>query len=308
MTNTKPLIEGIIVPLVTPFNAEDRIDGKAISRLVDFVISEGADHLMPTALTGEGPLLTEDETLEVWDKTMEAAKRRKSVIPAIVSTTTRRAVSLAKAAERLGAPAMMVAPIVPELYAGRSEDDVRGFLQDVAEAAPLPMILFNYPSFTGVDLTPSFVAKLVKMETVAYVKESTGDSKRVHAIHRLCGDRITVICGNPNAALESMALGCRAWITGILNVVPRSGRQLMDAVFEKRDLSLARRIYYRQILPLVDTLEKNNNPTGTIKAGLRARGIDVGVPRRPGSDVSKADAAWVSSLVKDIVKEERHEQ
>ena len=308
MTNTKPLIEGIIVPLVTPFNAEDRIDGKAISRLVDFVISEGADHLMPTALTGEGPLLTEDETLEVWDKTMEAAKRRKSVIPAIVSTTTRRAVSLAKAAERLGAPAMMVAPIVPELYAGRSEDDVRGFLQDVAEAAPLPMILFNYPSFTGVDLTPSFVAKLVKMEPVAYVKESTGDSKRVHAIHRLCGDRITVICGNPNAALESMALGCRAWITGILNVVPRSGRQLMDAVFEKRDLSLARRIYYRQILPLVDTLEKNNNPTGTIKAGLRARGIDVGVPRRPGSDVSKAEAAWVSSLVKDIVKEERHEQ
>ena len=206
MTNTKTLIEGIIVPLVTPFDAEDRIDGKAISRLVDFVISEGAEHLMPTALTGEGPLLTEDETLEVWDKTTEAANGRTPVIPAIVSTTTRQAVALAKAAKRLGAPAMMVAPIVPELYAGRSEDDVRGFLQDVAEAAPLPMILFNYPSLTGVDLTPSFVAKLVKMETVAYIKESTGDSKRVHAIHRLCGDRIEVI----TSLIHPKGMGFRA--------------------------------------------------------------------------------------------------
>jgi 4-hydroxy-tetrahydrodipicolinate synthase len=307
MTGKKNQIEGIIVPLVTPFDAEDRIDGQAISRLVDFVISEGADYLMPTALTGEGPLLTEAENLEVWDKTFEAAKGRKSVIPAIVSTTTRQAVALAKAAERLGAPAMMAAPIVPELYAGRSEKDVRGFYQDVAAAAALPIILFNYPSLTGVDLTPSFVAKLAEMEAVTYIKESTGDSKRVHAIHRLCGDGITVICGNPNAALESMALGCRAWITGILNVVPRSGRLLMDAIFEKGDLSLARRIYYRQILPLVDTLDRNNNPTGTIKAGLRARGVDAGAPRRPGNDVSTADAAWISSLVKDIAEEERHE-
>ncbi len=307
MTGTKKPIEGIIVPLVTPFDAEDRIDGPAISRLVDFVISEGADHLMPTALTGEGPLLTKDETLEVWDKTTEAAKGRKPVIPAIVSTTTRQAVSLAKAAERLGAPAIMAAPIVPELYAGRSEADVRRFYQDVAEAVSLPMILFNYPSLTGVDLTPSFVARLAEMETVAFIKESTGDSKRVHAIHRLCGDRITVICGNPNAALESMALGCKAWITGILNVVPRSGRQLMDAVFEKRDLPLARQIYYRRILPLVDTLARNHNPTGTIKAGLRVRGVNVGVPRRPGSDVSKGDFGWLSSLVKDIVEEQYQE-
>jgi 4-hydroxy-tetrahydrodipicolinate synthase len=199
----------------------------------------------------------------------------------------------------------MAAPIVPELYAGRSENDVRGFYQDIAEAVPLPLILFNYPSLTGVDLQPSFVASLAEMETIGYIKESTGDSRRVHAIHRLCGDNIAVICGNPNAALESMALGCNAWITGILNVVPRSGRQMMDAIFEKRDLPLARQIYYRRILPLVDTLERNNNPTGTIKAGLRARGLKVGIPRRPGSDVSRADAAKLSERVTSIVEEEK---
>ena len=200
---------------------------------------------------------------------------------------------------------MMVAPIVPELYAGRSEEDVLGFYRDVAEATPLPIILFNYPSLTGVDLTPPFVAKLAEMESVQYIKESTGDSKRVHAIHRLCGDSITVICGNPNAALESMALGCDVWITGVLNVVPKSGRQMMDAVFKRGDFELARQIYYRRILPLVDIMGRNKNPTGTIKAGLRARGVDVGVPRRPGSDVSREDAEALSSLIRSIAEEEQ---
>ena len=139
MRSAENALEGTIVPLVTPFDANDDIDEKVIPRLVDFIISEGADHLMSTALTGEGPLLTTDETLRVWDKTNEAVNGRTSVIPTIISTTTRQAVHLAKAAHQTGAPAMMVAPIVPELYAGRSEEDVLGFYRDVAAATPLPM-------------------------------------------------------------------------------------------------------------------------------------------------------------------------
>jgi 4-hydroxy-tetrahydrodipicolinate synthase len=300
-------LKGTIVPLVTPFDGNDDIDAKAIPRLVDFILAEGVDHLMSTALTGEGPLLTTEEILRVWDKTLEAVNGRTSVIPTIVSTTTRQAVHLARAAHQNGAPALMVAPIVPELYAGRSEDDVFGFYRDVAEAAPVPIILFNYPSLTGVDLTPPFVAKLAEIDSVQYIKESTGDSKRVHAIHRLCGEAIELICGNPNAALESMALGCETWITGILNVVPKSGRQMMEAVVGRRDLREARRIYYRCILPLVDIMGRNNNPTGTIKAGLRARGVDVGVPRRPGSDVSKGDFEALSSLITSIAEHERRQ-
>ena len=122
------------------------------------------------------------------------------------------------------ATAILVAPVVPELYAGRSRRDVTGFFEAVAGATPLPLILFNYPSLTGVDLTADFLSDLARIEHIRYVKESTGDSRRVHAIHRRCEGRIEVICGNPNAALESLALGCRAWITGIMNVVPRSAR------------------------------------------------------------------------------------
>jgi 4-hydroxy-tetrahydrodipicolinate synthase len=198
----------------------------------------------------------------------------------------------------------MVAPILPELYAGRSHEDVFAFYADVASATSLPLILFNYPSLTGVDFVPSLVARLAEIENIRYIKESSGDTRRVHGIQRLLGDRLSVICGAPNVALESLALGCQAWITGIMNVAPRSARQLVQAVVELGDWGLARRIYYAQILPVVDVLARNFNPTGTIKAGVCARGVNVGIPRKPGNTVSGEDHALINRLVAEIARAE----
>jgi 4-hydroxy-tetrahydrodipicolinate synthase len=148
------------------------------------------------------------------------------------------------------------------------------------------------------------VERLANIDSVRYIKESTGDTRRVHGIQRLVGDRLAVICGAPNVALESLALGCRAWITGIMNVVPRSAKQLARAVGKAGDMDLARRIYFTQILPVVDVLARNNNPTGTIKAGVCARGVDVGIPRRPGNTVNDNDRKCLDKLVADIARAE----
>jgi 4-hydroxy-tetrahydrodipicolinate synthase len=296
-------LAGTIVPLVTPFRADEAVDPPAMGPLIDFVLEQGTGALMPTALTGEGPLLDDGETLAVWDAVLARTAGRVPVVPAIISTTTRRAVKLVQAAESRGAAAVMVAPILPELYAGRAHHDVVAFCADVAAATSLPLILFNYPSLTGVDFVPPLVARLVDIDGVRYIKESSGDSKRVHSLQRLVGDRLSVICGAPNTALESLALGCRAWITGIMNAVPRSAAQLMYAM-ALGDLPLARRIYYAQILPLVDVLAGNQNPTGTIKAAVRARGVDVGVPRRPGGDVGPGDWQHLQTLMASIARAE----
>lgn len=295
---------GTIVPLVTPFDAHEEFDPQAMGRLIAFVLEQGADALMPTALTGEGPLLDEAETLAVWDAVFELTDGRAPVVPALISTTTRKAVRLVRVAEASGAIAVMAAPILPELYAGRSHDDVCAFYAEVAAATSLPIILFNYPSLTGIDFVPALVERLVEIDNVRYMKESTGDVRRVHGLQRLLGERLMVICGAPNVALSSLALGSRIWITGILNAVPRSGQQLIRAVGEGRDLVLARRIYYQQILPVVDVLAANNNPTGTIKAAVRARGVDVGLPRRPGSDVAEGDWQHLQRLMAGIAAAE----
>jgi 4-hydroxy-tetrahydrodipicolinate synthase len=298
-----PII-GTIVPLVTPFDADEVFDPPAMRRLIQHVLEQGADGLMPTALTGEGPLLTTDETVAVWETVFAEVAERRPVVPAVISTTTRRAVELVRRAEALGAAGVLAAPILPELYSGRSTDDVVAFYADLAAASSLPITLFNYPSLTGIDFTAPVIERLVRIESVRSIKESTGDTRRVHSIQRLVGDRLEVICGAPNVALESLALGCRTWITGIMNVVPRSAQQLMQAVVQRRDLALARRVYYRQILPLVDILLGNNNPTGTIKAGVEARGVHVGAPRRPGHTVGADDRRRLERLAVDLARSE----
>ena len=285
---------------MTPFADDESIDEAALERLVDAMVAADADGLMPTALTGEGPLLSEPETLQVWDAVCARNDERLPVIPAIVTLTTTAACRLARAAEARRAAAVMVAPIVPELYAGRSDDDVWGFYADVASATSLPLVVFNYPSLTGVDLTPRFVERLVEIDRIRYIKESTADTTRVHDIQRTVGDRIQVICGAPNVALESLALGCTALITGTLNVVPRSGKQLMQAVLDAGDLELARQIYTQQILPTVDVIRDSLNPTGTIKAGVSLRGVDVGKPRRPGSALGDAHRARLGVHLREI--------
>lgn len=284
-------LRGAIVPVVTPFASDESLNLPALSRLVEHALTSGAQGLMPTALSGEGPLLETAETLAVWDRVFETAAGRVPIVPAIIATTTKKAVGLAREASLRGAAAVMAAPILPELYSGRSPDDALAFYADVAAATSLPLVLFNYPSLTGIDLVPALVARLSEIERVRYIKESTGDASRVHDIQRLVGDRLEVICGAPQTALESFAQGCRTWITGLLNVVPRSGLQLLRAALERRDLDLARRVYYRQVLPVFDVLRRSSNPTGTLKAGLVAQGLDVGVPRRPGRGLGGEDKA-----------------
>ncbi len=278
----------LIVPLVTPFGRGGGVDRGAFQRLVDYAIGEGASALMPTALTGEGPLLSEEETFLVWEIVFEANRGRVPVFPAVISFTTDAAARRVRRAESLGASGLLLAPIVPELYAGRSERDVLRFHEEVAGASSLPIWLFNYPSLTGVDLTVELVQKLAAIPTVRGIKESTGDSRRISSLRRRLDPSFEVICGAPGAALESFALGCTSWITGILNVLPRAGAALMSAV-EGSDLERARRVYFERILPLVDLLDRTSNPTGTIKAGVRLRGIDVGVPRPPGQDLLPAE-------------------
>lgn len=288
------LITGTVVPIITPFAAEENVDVPAIENLIGWLQAASPAAIMPTALTGEGLLLDETETRLVWSSCLSAAGPDIPVIPAILALRTATARRLARHAAELGAHAVLAAPVLPELYAGRSDDDVFRFYAELAAESELPIILFNYPSCTGVDLRPALVERLCDIPVVAAIKESSGHAARTHQLLRALGDRLQVICGSPTTALESLALGCTAWITGIMNVAPRSAEQLVRAM-AAGDLELGRRIYFDQILPLADLVAASNNPTGTIKAGVAFRGVDVGAPRRPGT--------WLAATHQDTLRE-----
>ena len=274
-------LQGMIVPLVTPFDSHDAIDGPALISVAERARSHGASGLMLTALTGEGPLLSANESETVWRTVMERYRGEMPIIPAIFPTTTVEAIRLGTLASNLGASAIMVAAIMPELYGRRAHEHVLRFFQTFCGAVPLPVVLFNYPSVAGYDLTPDLVLQLAEISNIWGIKESTGDSRRVSEILYRSKGRIKIVCGAPDVALESLALGSEAWITAITNVVPAASRALIDAM-QARDLAKARELNYRVIRPMFDLIRESSNTIGTIKAGLVLRGIKAGAPRPPG--------------------------
>jgi|SRR5271165_3866933 len=274
-------LHGMIVPLVTPFNSRDAIDEEALISVAERARSHGGSGLMLTALTGEGTLLTANEIETVWRTVIHRYCGETPIIPAIFPTTTVEAIRLGTRAASLGASAIMVAAIMPELYGRRAHEHVLRFFQTLCAAVPLPVVLFNYPSVAGYDLTPDLVLQLAEIGNICAIKESTGDSRRVSEILYRSQGRIKIICGAPDVALESLALGSQAWITAITNVIPAGCKALIDAM-QTGDLARARELNYRVIRPMYDLLRESNNTIGTIKAGLVLRGIKAGAPRPPG--------------------------
>lgn len=274
-------LQGMIVPLVTPFDAGGAVDAAALISVAEHARSHGASGLMPTALTGEGPLLSAPETETVWRTLIARYRGQIPVIPAIFPTTTAEAIRLGMMAANLGASAIMVSVIMPELYGRRAEKHVLCFFESFCGAVPLPVILFNYPSVAGYDLVPELVAQLAAIGDIHWIKESTGDSRRVSEILHRTGGKIEVICGSPEVALESLALGSRAWITAITNVIPAACRALIEAV-QAGDMARARTLNSRVVRPMFEIVRESSNTIGTVKSGLALRGIKVGIPRPPG--------------------------
>jgi len=283
-------LRGMIVPLVTPFDSAGSVDAGALIAVAEHARSHGAGGLMLTALTGEGNLLSADETVAVWKSVMNRYRGQMAIVPAIFAMTTAEAIRLGKIAADLGADAVMVAAIMPELYGRRAERHVLRFFESFCSAVRIPVVLFNYPSLAGYDLTPELVEGLAAIDGVRYIKESTSDSRRVSEIIDRCKGRIEVICGAPDVALESLALGSKAWITAITNVIPGACRALIDAV-QSGDLDRARALNFRVIRPMCGLIRESSNTIGTIRVGLAARGIQTGIPRLPGLPI-EVDQCW----------------
>jgi 4-hydroxy-tetrahydrodipicolinate synthase len=150
----------------------------------------------------------------------------------------------------------------------------------VDAAINVPIMLYNYPGRTGVDLVPDLVERLAQLESVQYIKESTGDATRVSEIIRRCGDKITVFCGCDTLALESFLMGARGWVGGVANVLPRQHVKLFELAVVEQDFAAARELDYR-LLPMLALMEGGGKYTRFVKAGCALTGHPVGPPRPP---------------------------
>ena len=259
------LFYGCGTALVTPFK-DDRVDYGALEGLIDWQIDSGVDAIVVLGTTGEPCTLTPGERVEIIERAAVRCAGRVPLVAGAGSNDTRRAMAQAVEAQRLGADALLV---VTPYYNRASRRGLVEHFTAIADAVDLPVIMYNVPGRTGVNLAPELVAELAKHPNLCAVKEASGSVRQLTDLARLCGEGVAVYCGNDDMAVPAMALGARGVISVAANVAPRAVRDMADAWLRGE----ARRCLDAQValLPLIDALFSEVNPI-PVKAALSMMG------------------------------------
>jgi len=271
-------LEGVFTALPTPMTEAQEVDCETLARFVDFLIATGGVHgLVALGSTGEYYALTAQERVAVVATTLEAAAGRAPVLVGANAGSTREVVAHSQRAEQQGAAGLLLAA---PYYSLPTPAELLEHFRAVDRAVGIPIMLYNYPGRTGVDMTPELVERLAELDHVRYVKESTGNVARVAEILRRCGEKITVFCGCDTVAMESFLLGAAGWVGGVVNVLPREHVRLFDLALKKRDMPAAHELY-RSLLPVLTLFEDGGKYTQFVKAACGLVGHPVGPPRQP---------------------------
>jgi len=271
-------LEGVFPALVTPMTVEEEVDYRALRDFVNYLIEDGGVHgLIPLGSTGEYYALSPDEREAVAKATIEATAGRVPVLVGANAGGTRQVVEFSQRAEALGADGVLLAA---PYYSLPTPDELFEHFSAVNDAIGIPIMLYNYPGRTGVDMTPDLIQRLAELDSIQYVKESAGDATRVCEIIRRCGERIRVFCGCDTLALESFFSGAVGWVGGVANILPKEHVRLFELAFQEANVFAARELYLR-LLPTLSLMEGGGKYTQFVKAGCELTRHPVGPPRRP---------------------------
>ena len=225
-------------------------------------------------------------------------------MPVIAGTnagSTRDVIAYSQQAEALGCAGVMLAP---PYYSLPRLDELFAHFKAVNDAIGIPIMLYNYPGRTGVDMPPDFIERLTSLKHVRYVKESTGEMPRITELLRRCGDRLGVFCGCDTIALESLMVGAIGWVGGVVNVLPASHAKLYTLTVEKQDYAAARKLFF-EMLPTLELMEGGGKYTQFVKAACQLLGHDVGAPRRPLAAATTAECRQLRTALRHCAEGRR---
>ncbi len=224
------MFEGIYVAIPTPFKGGE-IDKGALKEHVNFLIENGVDGIVPCGTTGESATLSYKEHEEVIALTIEEAKGKVKVVAGTGSNSTKEAVELTKFAYRAGADgALLITPY----YNKPNQEGLYLHFKTVAEAVPIPIILYNVPSRTGVNMLPETVARLSEIENIVAIKEATGSTSVATEIINLTEEKIEVLSGDDLTFFPLLAVGAKGVISVTANIVPEKMVKMYRAFKEGR--------------------------------------------------------------------------
>lgn len=278
------MFQGAMVAIVTPFK-NGQVDESGLRDLIEFQIANGTHGIVPCGTTGESATLSFKEHERVIEITVEQVNKRVPVVAGTGSNNTAEAVRLTKHAKDAGADgALMISPY----YNKPTQEGLFRHFEAVAKAVDIPIILYNIPGRTAVNVEPATIARLAAIDNIVGVKEASGSMKQITDIVALCGDSLTVLSGEDFLTFPLLCVGGKGVISVSSNIVPKDMAELCNLFFAEK-YGEAQKLYYK-LLPLCHALFYETNPA-PVKAALammnKIGSDEVRLPLAPMSQANR---------------------
>lgn len=268
------IFKGSGVAIVTPFRNEG-IDFKKLEELLEWHVNEGTDAIIICGTTGEATTMTEEEKKETIKFTVNVINKRIPVIAGTGTNDTLKSIKMSKYAESVGVDGLL---IITPYYNKTNNEGLLKHFEAINNAVSIPIIVYNVPSRTNLNITPEQLLKLSKLENIKAIKEASGNISQIAKMKSLCGDSIDIYSGNDDQIIPIMSLGGIGVISVVANIVPKAIHELTTAFLNKNyDKALKLQLEY---LDLCNTLFIETNPI-PIKTAMNLASKDVGLLRLP---------------------------
>ncbi len=289
----EPIFTGAATAIITPLT-EAGIDYEAFGRLIDWQIESGIDALVVAGTTGEGSCLTDEEHREVIRYSVERASGRVPIIAGTGSNDTDYAIQLTKCACEVGADAALV---VTPYYNKATQKGLIKMYEQIADASTIPLILYNVPSRTGVNIEPATFAALADHPMIAAIKEANGDFSRMAETMSLVGDKLDLYSGNDDQIIPAMSLGGKGVISVLSNLLPaETGAMCKYYLAGREKEATALQLKY---IPLIKALFSEVNPI-PVKAAMAAMGWCEDYLRMPLTPMEDDHKAVLLARMKEV--------
>lgn len=283
----KTVFTGSACALITPFDENRKIDSKTFRKQIEYQIENGTDALVVCGTTGENSTLDNREQRQIIRAAVKFADGRVPVIAGTGSNSTATSVKRSLYAEDAGADALL---IVTPYYNKCSQEGLCEHYAYISDRVNLPIIVYNVPSRTGVNIKPETYLELSRINHVVATKEANGDLSALTKTINLCGDELDVYCGNDDQSAAFIAMGAKGTISVLANIMPREAHDIVSAGLEgNTDLSVSLQLKY---LRMCNELFCDVNPI-PVKYAMRELGLDSGICRLPLNEPTEKNKARI---------------
>ena len=284
-------LKGIYTALVTPFK-DGKLDEKAFRNLIAFQLKGGINGVVPCGTTGEAPTLSYEEHEKVIELTVKYVNNKVPVIAGTGSNSTQEAIELTEGAKKLGADFCL---LTTPYYNKPSQEGLYQHFKAIAEAVNIPLILYNIPGRTGINMTPETIFRLSRIKNIVGIKEAAGSLTQVSDIYRLTKGTFTILSGDDNLFLPMMSVGAVGVISVLSNIMPKELQSLYKAFLIENNIRKAMNIHTR-LIPIFQGIFVETNPI-PIKEALAYMGMIKKEFRLPLCPLSDANSRFIKGLL-----------